>query len=156
MILKFKQKFISLAGKYEIFDETDQVAYTIKGKISIPKRFEVFDANGTQVGTLKSKVFDIFPTFRLFEGDKEFGRVKKKFSFFKPKFDVDCNDWHIEGDILGWDYSIVDAANNVVATLSKKVFSLVDFYTMNIVNPDDALMVVMVVLAIDAEKAERS
>ncbi|MDE6188992.1 MAG: LURP-one-related family protein [Clostridia bacterium] len=155
MILKFKQKMFSLAGKYQIFDEQDQVVYTIKGRVSIPKRFEISDASGQKVATLKSKVFDFLPTFRLFMGDEEIGKVKRKFSFFKPKFAVDCNGWSINGDIWTWNYQIVDANGELVATLTKKVFSLVDTYFMDIVNPDNALMVLMVVLAIDAEKAER-
>ncbi|MDE5617192.1 MAG: LURP-one-related family protein [Clostridia bacterium] len=152
MILKIKQKVMSVMGKYEILDEADQIAYKIQGRMSLPKRFEITDASGAQVAVMKSKVFDLMPTFRLFIGGAEVGRVKKKITMFKPAFKVDCNNWKIQGNILGWDYDIVDAEGKVVASLSKKVISLVDYYTMDIVNPDDALMVIMIALAIDVEK----
>lgn len=155
MILTFKQKFMSIAGKYEIYDENDQVVYKIQGRIRIPKRFDVYDAQGEKIAMLKSKFFDIMPQFRLFIGDEEVGRVKKKFTFFTQKFNVDCNGWKIDGNILGWDYSIVDADGNLVASMSKELWHLTDQYVLNIVNPQDALMVLMIVLAIDAEKAER-
>ena len=93
------------------------------------------------------------PQFRLFIGDNEMGRVKKKFTFFTQKFGVDCNGWKVDGNILGWDYSILDAENNVVATIEKKLWKLTDQYVLDIANPDDALLVLMIVLAIDAEKA---
>lgn len=152
MILTFKQKMMSLAGKYEVYDETGAVAYRIQGRIRIPKRYDIYNAQGEQVGALKAKFFDILPQFRLFVDGQEVGRVKRKFTFFTQKFKVDCNGWAIDGNILGWNYSIVDANNNLVASMEKKLWHMTDQYVLNIVDPKDALSVLMVVLAIDAEK----
>ena len=44
MILRFKQKMVSLAGKYEILDEEGKIAYKIKGRVRIPKRYDVYNA----------------------------------------------------------------------------------------------------------------
>ncbi|MDE6275528.1 MAG: LURP-one-related family protein [Clostridia bacterium] len=155
MILTFKQKFMSLAGKYEVYDEAGQVAYRIQGRISIPKKYEIYNPQGEMIAQLKSKVFDILPQFRLFIDGQEVGRVKKKFTFFTQKFKVDCNGWDIDGNILGWNYSIVDANNNLVASMEKKLWNLTDQYVLDIVDPKDALMVLMIVLAVDAEKEGR-
>ena len=155
MILTFKQKMMSLAGKYEVYDEAGQVVYTIQGRISIPKKFEIYNAQGEMLAELKSKFFDFLPTFRLFIGGEEVGRVKKKFTFFKQAFNVDCNGWNIDGNILGWNYSIVDASNALVATMEKKLWHMTDQYVLDIVDPKDALLVLMIVLAIDAEKANQ-
>lgn len=153
MILSFKQKMMSLAGKYEIFDEEGNIVYKIQGRISIPKRFDIYNAQGEKIAMLKSKVFDILPQFRLFINDEEVGRVKKKFTFFTQKFKVDCNDWKIDGSVLGWNYQILDANNALVATMEKKLWHMTDQYVLDIVDPKDALLVLMIVLAIDAEKA---
>ena len=155
MILTFKQKFMSLAGKYEVYDEAEQVAYRIQGRISIPKKYEIYSPQGEMLAVLKSKVFDILPQFRLFIDGQEVGRVKKKFTFFTQKFKVDCNGWNIDGNILGWNYSIVDANNNLVASMEKKLWHMTDQYVLDIVDPKDALLVLMIVLAIDAEKEGR-
>ena len=152
MILTFKQKMMSLAGKYEVYDEEGQVAYKIQGRIRIPKRYEISNAQGEKIAMLKSKFFDFMPQFRLFIDNQEVGRVKKKFTFFTQKFKVDCNDWKIDGNILGWNYSIVDANNALVASMEKKLWHMTDQYVLNIVDPKDALLVLMIVLAIDAEK----
>ncbi|MDE5991039.1 MAG: LURP-one-related family protein [Clostridia bacterium] len=152
MLLKIKQKIMSLRGRYEILDENDQPAYRIRGKYTIPKSFEVSDAQDKIVAVMKSKVFDLLPTYILYIDGKEIGRVKKKFSFFKPKFALDCNGWQIEGNFLAWDYKIVDASGKLIATLSKEVFNIRDVYCMDIVNPDDALMVILIALSIDLEK----
>ena len=152
MKLMITQKLMSLRGRYQITDENDQVAYSITGKYTIPKRYDISNPDGQIVAQLKSKVFDILPTYILYTDGQKIGRVKKKFTFFKPKFKIDCNGWNVEGNFLGWDYKIVDAAGNVVATISKEIFKLRDVYMMDIVNPEDALMVVMIVLSIDLEK----
>ena len=153
MILTFKQKMMSFAGKYDVYDGEENVAYKIQGRIRIPKRFDIYNAEGEKIAMLKAKFFDIMPQFRLFVDGQEVGRVKKKFTFFTQKFKVDCNDWQIDGNILGWNYSIVDANNTLIASMEKKLWHMTDQYVLNIVDPKDALYVLMIVLAIDAEKA---
>ncbi len=151
MILAFKQKMMSIAGKYEIYDEEGQIAYKIQGRVRVPKQYEIYNTQGEKIAYLKSKYFDILPQFRLFINEQEVGRVKRKFSFFSQKFQVDCNDWRVEGDVIGYNYSIVDANNSLVATLERKLWQLTDQYVIDIVDPKDALLVLMIVLAIDAE-----
>ena len=70
--------------------------------------------------------------------------------------DIDCCGWHVEGSFLEWDYSITGAAGEQVAVISKEIFHMTDTYVLDIVNPVNALRVLMFVLAIDAEKCSRS
>ena len=152
MILTFKQKMMSLAGKYEVYDEEGQVAYKIQGRIRIPKRYEISNAQGEKIAMLKSKFFDFMPQFRLFIDNQEVGRVKKKFTFFTQKFKVDCNDWKIDGNILGWNYSIVDANNALVASMDNNLLHMPEKYVLKIVDPKDARLVLKIGFAIAAEK----
>ena len=152
MILTFKQKMMSFAGKYEVYDENDQIVYKIQGRITIPKRFDIYNAQGENIAMLKEKLFDFMPQFLLYIDGQQVGKVKKKFTFLSQKFDVNCNGWQVEGDILGWDYSIVDANNALVASMEKKIWHLTDQYVIDVVDPKDALLTLMIVLAIDAEK----
>ena len=62
----------------------------------------------------------------------------------------------MEGDFTEWDYTITDPDGETVATVSKELFHWTDTYILDIKNPDDALYVLMFVLAIDAEKCSRS
>ena len=43
----------------------------------------------------------------------------------------------------------------VIAKISKEIFNRTDTYSMEIYNPQDALQVLLLVLAIDAEKCSR-
>lgn len=56
------------------------------------------------------------------------------------------------GDFPGWDYTITKPVGETVATVSKELLQWTDTYVLDIVDPADALHVLMFVLAIDAEK----
>ena len=53
-------------------------------------------------------------------------------------------------------FSITGAAGEQVAVISKEIFHMTDTYVLDIVNPVNALRVLMFVLAIDAEKCSGS
>lgn len=155
MILTFKQKALTFLGRYKVYDENDNEVYDVKGKFTIPKKFVVYDASGNELGAIKGKLIDIFPTFRIFKGGKEVGHVKKGIKIFGDKFKVNFNNWKVDGDYFGWNYTVVDENQNIIATLSKHVINLFDVYTLNINNPENALDVMLLAIAIDMEKANQ-
>ena len=38
------------------------------------------------------------------------GHIEKRFALFRPKYDVDFMGWRAEGDFMGWDYDVYEAA----------------------------------------------
>ena len=40
-----------------------------------------------------------------YEGETCIGTLKKELTFFKPKYNIDFNGWHVEGDVFEWDYT---------------------------------------------------
>ena len=152
MRLLFKQRFFSWFDSYEIYDEAGNTVYTVRGELSWGHLLREFDANGFEIGVLKEKILTWFPKFEVYMGDRYVGCINKEFSFFKPKFNIDYNGWHIEGDFFGWDYSIVDSCGNGIATVSKQLLNFTDTYVIDVYNERDALCALMLVLSIDAEK----
>ena len=155
MRLWFKQRFFSWFDSYDIYDEEGSVVYTVEGKLSWGHCLHILDAAGNHIGTVQEKVLSFLPTFELYVHDQYLGRIQKAFSFFRPKFEIDCNGWQVEGDFLEWDYTVRESCGGVVAAISKQLFHWTDTYTIDVVNPKDALCVLMLVLAIDAEKCSR-
>ncbi len=117
---------------------------------------KIFDAYGNELGTVKERVLTFLPKFELYLGEQYIGCISKEFSFFKPRFNIDCNGWSIEGDFFEWDYSVLDLNGVQIASVSKELFNWTDTYVIDVVNPNDALCVLMLVLAIDAEKCSRN
>lgn len=156
MKLLFKQRFFSWFDSYDIYDESGNTVYVVKGQLSWGHCLKIFDANGNEAGTVKERVFTFFPRFEIYLGQSYIGCISKELSFFKPKYSIDFNGWHVEGNFFEWDYSIIDSMGGRVATISKELFNWTDTYSLDIVQNDNALCVLMFVLAMDAEKCSRN
>lgn len=154
MQLYFKQRFFSWLDSYDIYDETGNTVFTVEGRLSWGHCLHINDAMGRHIATLQEKIFTFLPQFELYIEENYVGCIKKEFTFFKPRFVIDCNGWEIDGEWLEWDYTITDGQRSV-ATISKEPFHLTDQYVIDVVEPDEALAVLLVVLAIDAEKCSR-
>ena len=156
MKLLFKQRFFSWFDSYDIFDENENVLFSVEGQLSWGHRLHILNAKGEHVGTVKQRVMTFLPRFELYFGEEYVGCITKEFSFFRPNFSVDHNGWSIDGDFLEWDYQILDSAGVLVAEVSKELFRMTDTYVIDVVREEDALSALMVVLAIDAEKDSRN
>ena len=90
------------------------------------------------------------PTFEVFNNGEKIGQIKKKFTFFKPKYYFDLGEFDIVGDIWGLNYSVTKNGE-IIATINEKFFSITDTYTIE-TSTEDALNVLLIVIAIDADK----
>ena len=155
MKLLFKQRLFSWFDSYDVYDENGQTVYTVKGQPGWGHVQKIFDANGNELGTVKEKILTWFPKFEIYLGEKYIGCINKEFSLFKPKFNIEYNAWHIDGNFWEWNYTILDSRDICIATVSKELFNWTDTYSINVYDPKDALFALMLVVAIDAEKCSR-
>ena len=151
MKLIFKQRLFSWLDSYDIYSETGETVYTVEGRLSWGHCLEIHDAAGRHVGTVKEEVLTFLPRFAIYLGGQQVGTIRKEFTFFRPSFTVDCCGWQIDGDFFQWDYAITEGGRRV-ASISKELLRWTDTYVIDVADPRDALMSLMVVLAIDAAK----
>jgi len=156
MKLLFKQRMFSWFCSYDVYDEAGNVVFVVKGELAWGHLLRIYDANGAEVGYIQEKVLTWLPKFEVYMGGHYLGSICKEFTFFQPKFDIDYNGWHVEGDWLEWDYQILDGAGRGVATVSKEIWNWTDTYMIDVYDPGDAVCALMLVLAIDAEKCSRN
>ena len=156
MRLLFKQRFFSWFDSYDIYDEAGNTVYTVKGQLSWGHCLKIYDKYGSEVGVVQEKIFTLLPKFELYMGGQYVGCINKEFSLFKPRFNIDCNGWQVEGNFFEWDYQILNGYGQCVADVSKQLFNWTDTYVIDVRNPQDALCALMLVLAIDAEKCSRN
>ena len=156
MKLLFKQRIFSWFGSYDIFDETGRVVYKVEGQLSFGHMFRIYDAQGRELGYIKQEMLAFLPCYNIYVGDEYLGRISRRLSLFTPKYDIDYKNWNVEGNWVEWDYSIRNSSGNEIASVSKQLFNFTDTYVINVVYPEDALYALMLVLAIDAEKASRN
>lgn len=156
MKLLFKQRFFSWLDSYDIFNEAGQTVYTVQGQLAWGHCLKIYNASGFELGTVKERVLTWLPKFEMYLGDQYVGSIQKEFTFFKPKFHIDCNGWQVDGDWMEWDYTIHDGNGRSIAAVTKEIWNWTDTYVIDVYDPQDALCVLMLVLAIDAEKCSRS
>ena len=156
MKLLFKQRFFSWFDSYDIYDEDGNTVYTVEGKLSWGHKLHILNAEGTHIATVKEEVLTFFPRFSLYLGETYVGSICKKFTFLRPKFEIDCKGWTVQGSLMEWDYTICDATGRTVASVSKELLHWTDTYVIDVSDPADALAALMLTLAIDAEKCSRN
>ena len=155
MRLLFKQRLFSWFDSYDIYDEAGETRFVVKGELAWGHLLRIYDANGREVGCVKQKIWSWLPKFEMYIGDRYAGCISRELTFFKPRYNIDYNGWHVEGNWLEWDYSIFNTAGQCIATVSKQIWNWTDTYVIDVSNPQDALCALMLVLAIDAEKCSR-
>ena len=156
MKLLFKERMFSWLDSYDVYDEAGNTVFVVKGQLSWGHLLRIYDSKGNELGYIKEKVLTWQPKFEMYFGDDYMGSIVKEFTLFKPKYNIDYNGWHVEGDWVEWNYTIVNDTQRCVATVSKEIWNWTDTYVIDVIDPQDAIYALMLVLAIDAEKCSRS
>ena len=152
MKLILKEKIISWFDSFNIYYESGDICYKVRGKLAWGHKFVIYDAVGNEVGKVRERIIDLMPHFDLYKGGEKVGTISKKITVLKPKFKVDFNGWDVKGDVMSWNYSVHDKTGRETARVYKKLLRLLETYVIEVPNEDDVLDAVMVVLAIAAEK----
>lgn len=152
MKLLFKQRLFSWLDSYDIYDAAGNTVYTVEGKLSWGHKLVILDRAGNSIGMVKEEVLTFLPRFTIHLGEWEVGQIQKEFTLFHPSFRVDCMNWNVQGDFFQWDYTITDRGGNCIAVISKEFLNWTDTYVLDIQDPQHAVYVLMVALAIDAAK----
>ena len=154
MKLIFKQRFFSWLDSYVIYDENGDVYFSVKGQLSGGHTFKIFDKNNQEIGMLKQRLFTFLPKYEIYINNRLLGEIHKEFTFFKPKFNITFNNYTVDGDFFDWDYDVYRDGVKV-SSINKEIFKLTDTYTIT-TSEEEALISLMIVLAIDSIKDQRN
>ena len=156
MKLYFKQRFFSWFSSYDIYGEDGKTVYTVEGQLAWGHCLHILDRYGDHIATVRQRLWTFLPRFDLYVRERYIGCVQKEFHLLTPRYRIECDGWQVEGSFTEWNYTVRDGNDALVATVSKELFRLTDTYLIDVVQEKDALHALMLVLAIDAEKASRS
>lgn len=151
MQLCIKQRVFTWTDSYDVYDETGRARYFVRAELfSLGHRIHVYEKEtGREVGAIHQRLFSWMPTFEIVIDGRIQGTVRKKFTLFSQNYQVDYRGWDVEGDFLGWDYSVVQAGRPVM-TISKELFHWGDTYSLRYDNPAYEMPGLLLVIAIDA------
>ncbi len=151
MQLCIKQRVFSWSDTYDIYDETGEARYYVKAEVfTFGHQIHVYDKrNDWEIGSIHQKPFAFLPQFEIVIGGRTVGTIRREFSWFRPRYQVDFQGWQVEGDLMQWDYNVYQG-DRTVMTISKELFHWGDTYVMDYQNPADEIPGLLLVIAIDA------
>ena len=155
--LLIKQKVFSWTDTYNVYDASGNPKYFVKADLfSLGHRIRVYDrTTGQEIGLIHEKLFRILKEFEISINGTPQGIIKKEWSLFRPKYNIDFRGWRLEGDFFQWNYSIYEHSRCVVH-ISKQLFRWGDTYVLDIENDMYELPALMVAIAMDAAKCSDS
>ena len=149
MKLYIKQKIFSWNDKFSVYNEVGEERYYVEGELfSWGKKLHVYDHARQEAAFIRQELFTLLPKFIVSIGGQDIAEIVKEFTFFKPKYRIDGLGWEIDGDFWDHDYEITKNGRTIVS-LSKEWFTWGDCYELDIESPEDEIVALAVVLAID-------
>ncbi|MGM9659298.1 MAG: LURP-one-related/scramblase family protein [Faecousia sp.] len=151
MQLYIKQRIFSWTDSYDVYDETGQARYEVRAELlALGHQIHVYDKRtGRETGSIHQKLLALLPRFEIVIDGRVQGTIRREFTFFRPRYQVDFRGWTVEGDLMGWDYRVT-RGNEKIMSISKEIFHWSDTYVLRYDNPANEMPGLLLVLAIDA------
>lgn len=152
MKLLIKQRVFAWTDTYDVYDEWENVRYFVKASMwQFGHQIHVIDRRtGAEAGGVFQKLLAFLPQFYLEVNGREMGSIRREFSFLRPRYTLDVNGWRVQGDVFGWDYDVVDGGGRYIMHISKEPFHWGDTYVLDIPDPRDEVLCLLIAIAIDA------
>ena len=150
MELLIKQRVFSWSDTYDVYDQWEEPKYFVKAEIfTLGHIIHVYDRQNQEVGCIRERLLTFLPKFELEIGGESLGEIRKEFTFFSPRYTLDCNGWEVSGNFMGWEYEVTDGSRQVM-NITKEIFHWGDTYVLHIENPSDEILCLLIAIAIDA------
>jgi uncharacterized protein YxjI len=146
-----RQKVFSFGDSFAIKDGMGNDVFIVRSQIlSFGKKLRLFDLSGNELCYIEQKVFRFMPEYDIFIAGENIANVKKKFAFFKNNFEINSpgTRFYVEGDLWAHDFSIY-SGSQLIATISKKFFSLTDTYGVEVDDNQDQVTALALAIVID-------
>ncbi|MBE6916961.1 MAG: hypothetical protein E7470_03515 [Ruminococcaceae bacterium] len=157
MQLRIKQRVFAWGDTYDVYDGYGEPKYFVKAEIfAFGHQIHVYNKKtGEEVGSIHQKLLTWLPEFEIVIGGRTYGTISREFTFFRPRYHVDFQNWEVEGDFLGWDYTAYCGGRKVLS-VSKELLTWGDTYVLDYAGAADEIPGLMLVLAIDAANCDNN
>ena len=150
---QMRQRLLSIGEDYDIKDDQGRRAFHVDGKVlRIRETFVITDPQGREVATIKQKLLALRETMTVERDGRTIASVRKAFlTLLRDRFVIDVKggeDMVAQGSFLEHNYEI-RRGNQVVATISKRWFTLRDTYGIEVEPGEDTGLILGVAVIID-------
>lgn len=154
MKLYLKQKVFKFLDHYDVYDEEQNVIFTVNQKFRfLGFHAEVIAKKGFSSFVIDKEVFRFLPKYILTFEDGEQIILNFRFSLLQRKIDVETTfgNLFVRGNYWDLDFDVLKE-QEVIATISKKWLSWGDTYEIDVYDEKYASEVLGIVIAIDSQK----
>lgn len=150
-------KVISLHRNTDITDEEGNVVYHSRTKFpSLHDKTDVTDANGTQVAHIERKILTLHERHFITMADgTSFQLSNELWHIIKDVSNIEGLGWVLRGNIIGLNFQLWDAQNNIIAVISQKFLSIHDKYCVDIYQPEAEKTVVAILVTLQHMMKDR-
>ncbi|WP_368645815.1 LURP-one-related/scramblase family protein [Alkalibacterium putridalgicola] len=150
--LYIKQEFMSKQDRLIVSDPKGQEVYLIVGKWGrLADKLSVFAIDGSRLLDVRQVTLSVFPKFQFYVDAKKIGSLKKRpgiRGIKNPFFTLTGLNWVITGDFEKKRFTIRHLGKKI-GTIDKNISYLGEFYTVNLVNEEDAPVACAVTVLLD-------
>jgi uncharacterized protein YxjI len=152
MRFQLQRKLFALGDDFTVKDDTGADRYIVDGKVfSIGHKVIIADMQGNEEATIHQRIISFMPTYEITRNGQELAEIRKKLTLFREGFTVDIpgpDDLEVQGDLLDHEY-VFTRGGQTVATVSKRWFSLMDSYGVEVAPGVDDVLILASAIVID-------
>ena len=143
-------KVMTLHHRIEITDGNENVVYRAETKFpSLHDKTDVYDAQDRPVAHIEKKFFSLHQRHFITMAEGEaFELSNELFHLIKDITNIEGLGWQLRGNILGLNFELYDADEQIVAVIAQKLFSLHDKYCIDIYRPEYEKTVVAILVTL--------
>jgi uncharacterized protein YxjI len=145
------ERIFSLGDNFIIKDVSGNEVFNVEAKIfSMGNKLKIYDMNNNELVYIEQKLFKFLPEYDIYLNGNYAAKVKKEFTFFSNRFDIESNmgNYEIEGDFFAHDFFITKNGSTT-AEINKRWVSWGDAYEININEQENYAFILALVIVID-------
>jgi uncharacterized protein YxjI len=152
-----KERAWSLTEAFLVRNDAGKPVFDIRGKFfHIGDDLVLYDHQSRQeLIHLKQRLLSLLPSYDIYRNGQHLANVHEQFRFFGERFQIKGEHgmvMHIDGDIWNWNFSISDAAGNLMARVGREFSLFRDSYAVDIAQGVDAAFIVALAVVIEMVK----
>ena len=143
-------KVFTLHHRIEITDAEENLVYRAETKFpSIHDKTDIYDADENHVAHIERKFFSLHQRhFVTMEDGTAFELSNELLHIIKAITNIEGLGWQLRGNILGLNFELYDANEEIIAVISQKLLSVHDKYCIDIYQTqyEDEVVAILVTL----------
>jgi len=143
----------SFVDNFTIKNEDGMDVYSAVGEFfTLGKKLNIYEGINTTspmpAARIEQRLMSLTTRFGIIVRGNHVTDMVRKITLFSNDYRLEDMSWHLEGDFLAHEYSLMDN-HNIIMQLSRKWFSWGDSYELDIDDNQDPLLCLSIALAVD-------